>query len=77
MIKTNKEKLQHAKQVMEKDSDEMVSISGEEDLDELTEKIKTAKADQSLTDVYEKEGGNSMQKQLKQLRPPYCASYPY
>ena len=55
----------------------MVSISGEEDLDELTEKIKTAKADQSLTDVYEKEGGNSMQKQLKQLRPPYCAAYPY
>ena len=77
LIKTNKEKLQHAKQVMEKDSDEMVSISGEEDLDELTEKIKTAKADQSLTDVYEKEGGNSMQKQLKQLRPPYCAAYPY
>lgn len=77
LIKTNKEKLQHAKQVMEKDSDEMVSISGEEDLEELTEKIKTAKADQSLTDVYEKEGGNSMQKQLKQLRPPYCAAYPY
>lgn len=77
LIVTNKGKLVHAKEVMEKDSNEEVSISGEEDLDELEEKIKTARADQSLTDVYEKEGNSSMEKQTKQLRPPYCAAYPY
>lgn len=77
LIVTNKEKLVHAKEVMEKDSEEEVSISGEEDLDELEEKIKTARADQSLTDVYEKEGNSSMEKQTKQLRPPFCAAYPY
>ncbi len=77
LIVTNKEKLVHAKEVMEKDSEEEVSISGEEDLDELEEKIKTARADQSLTDVYEKEGNSSMEKQTKQLRPPFCAVYPY
>ena len=77
LIITNKEKLVHAKEVLEKDSEEQAQITGEEDLTDLEEKIKNSAADQAVTDTYESESNKSFNKQMESLRPPYCAVYPY
>ena len=62
--------------MLEKDNEEKVQISAEEDLDELEEKIKTSEADKAVLDVYDKEEQKSFNKQLSKMHAPYCAVYP-
>lgn len=76
MVNTNKERLLHGVAVLEKDSEEKVQISAEEDLDELDEKIKTSEANAAVLDVYDQEGQKSLDKQLARMHSPYCAVYP-
>lgn len=76
MVNTNKERLLHGVAVLEKDSEEKVQISAEEDLVELDEKIKTSEANDAVLDVYDQEGQKSLDKQLARMHSPYCAVYP-
>ena len=62
--------------MLEKDGDEKVQISADEDLVELEEKIKTSEADAAVLDVYVQEGQKSLNKQLARMHSPYCAVYP-
>lgn len=71
----NKEKLLHGIEVLEKDNEETTQITAEDDLDELDEKIKNAKADKKVMDVYEKAGTSAMSNAISKLREPYCAVY--
>lgn len=76
IVNTNKERLLHGVAVLEKDGDEKVQISADEDLVELEEKIKTSEADAAVLDVYDQEGQKSLNKQLARMHSPYCAVYP-
>lgn len=76
IVNTNRKRLLHGVAVLEKDNEEKVQISAEEDLDELEEKIKTSEADKAVLDVYDKEEQKSFNKQLSKMHAPYCAVYP-
>jgi len=75
-INYRKNKLLHQIKVMLKDSEEMVTISGDEDLSELEEKIRNSKADNSIKSEYNSFGTEEMEKQIKRIPPAYCAIYP-
>ncbi len=75
IVVTNKNKLLHGIEVLEKDNEEKTQITAEEDLDELEEKIKNAEADKEVMDVYEKTGASAMSNAISKLREPYCAVY--
>ncbi len=77
LIISGKEQLENGLAVLKKDDNEEAAVSAYDDLDELEEKIKTARANMSVTDVYDNEGKDSFKKQMENLRPPYCAVYPY
>ena len=74
-IKNKFEQITHTLEVMITDADEVVHISGDEDLNELSEKIKTQNANSSVEDKYGKEGDEEFERQREQLRPPYCPVY--
>ena len=76
IVNTNKKRLLHGVAVLEKDNEEKVQISAEEDLDELEEKIKTSEANEAVLNVYDKEGQKSLDNQLLKMHSPYCAVYP-
>ena len=82
-IKLTTEKVQndvsavrHEIAVMQKDENEKVVISGDEDLNELDEKIKNAEANQALNDEYQKKAQEEMMRQIETIPAPYCAVYP-
>lgn len=77
LVLSGKAELENGLAVLKKDANEEASISAYDDLDELEEKIKTARANRALTDKYDSEGNDSFKKQMENLRPPYCAVYPY
>ena len=74
-IKDKLAKLQHRIDALERDSNEVVNITGEEDLDELDQKILNEGADTSIVNEYETEGGSSYDEQMKKLQEPLCTSY--
>ncbi len=71
-----KSKLSHQVKLFEKDSDEAVFLNGDDDLDELEEKIKTSNADAAITNEYQEAGSEEFAKKLEELKAPYCAAYP-
>lgn len=68
-------KLLHKIAVLQADSEEIVSVNGTEDLDELKEKILNQKADKSVSEKYKEKEQAEMERQRKYDRKPYCASY--
>lgn len=74
-IKDKVEELEHKIAVLQKDSDEVVAISGDEAIDELEEKIKTAQADTAVINKYQELADAENKRQKKHIRAPYCASY--
>ncbi len=77
LVLSGKAELENGLAVLKKDANEEAAVSPDDDLDELEEKIKTARANMALTDEYDSEGNDSFKKQMENLRPPYCAVYPY
>ncbi|MBP1532153.1 MAG: hypothetical protein ILA52_01480, partial [Alphaproteobacteria bacterium] len=67
--------LKHKIAVMEKDSDEVVSISGSEDLDELEATIKRRKADRAVESEYAAAASKAAEDYRNRLRAPYCSVY--
>ena len=67
--------VKHEIAVMKKDRDEKVVISGDEDLDELDEKIKNYEANQALNQEYQKKVAEEMARQISAIPAPYCSSY--
>lgn len=76
IVETNKKSLLHSIAVLEKDDKETAQVSQDDDLDALSEKIKTAAANQAVADTYEAEGSKAMNSSTKRLQKPYCAVYP-
>ena len=74
-VKSEYDKVNHALKVLEKDSDEDVLLSGEEELDDLQEKIKESKANQDIGDEYEKKRKEDLEAKIKRLPAPYCSVY--
>ena len=68
------EKAKHVLKVLQQDDQEIVAVSGEEDLDELKEIIKTKQANSAVADEYAAAESESKQNQ-QELMPPYCAVY--
>jgi hypothetical protein len=62
--------------VLQKDSDEVVAVSGNEELDELEEKIKQQKADKSVSEKYKEKDLEEQEREKKHVQAPYCAFYP-
>ena len=69
------DKLKHVVAVLERDKDEIVAITGNEDLDELDSKIATQQADNSILGEYATEGDASTEAQIRKLPNPICVSY--
>lgn len=67
---------QHKIEVLEKDADEVVQISGDEDLDELDNYILTQNADVAIAGEYDKAGEEEFAAQLEKMSRPLCVSYP-
>ncbi len=74
-IQSNIDALKHGLKVLEKDKDEVVSITITDDLNELEEKINEALANDSVSSVYQQKGSEEFKKQIRSLQPPYCAVY--
>lgn len=74
-VKNKLAKLQHEIKVLEKDKDELVYVGGDEDLNELEERIKTQQANQAVEQEYFDKAEEAFERQLNQLRVPYCAVY--
>lgn len=72
-----KEELLRRIALLDLDSEELMSINGAETVDELSEKIKTQKADKSLQDLTKEaeEGNKSMTEKIEKGEPIYCSMY--
>lgn len=68
-------KLNHQLKLLEKDNEELILISGSEDLDDFEENLRTEIANRGVAEEYTKEGDKSFTNNLKRLRPPYCSVY--
>ena len=68
--------IQHKIEVLEKDADEVVQISGDEDLDELDSHILTQNADTAIAGEYDKAAEEEFSAQLEKMSRPLCVSYP-
>lgn len=68
--------IQHKIEVLEKDADEVVQISGDEDLDELDSHILTQNADAAIAGEYDKAAEEEFSAQLEKMSRPLCVSYP-
>lgn len=69
--------LLHTITVLAADSDEIVQLNGDEDIDELSAKILNKQADNSVADEYDEEGRKAQERRIRQLQPPYCEVHPY
>ncbi len=76
VLDTKLEDVNHQIEVLEKDADEVVQITGTEDLDDLEEQIKTEEANRSVVKVYEDAEAEEMDAQSDKSQAPYCAVYP-
>ena len=76
-VKTRTEKMLHSIAVLEADSEEIVQLSGDEDIDELTDKIRNRTADNAVADKYDQEREEAQERRIRQLQPPYCGVHPY
>lgn len=65
-------KVNHTLDVLNKDAQTVVAVTGEEDIDELEERIRNKQADSSLTDEYTTEADKT---KVTDLMYPYCAVY--
>ncbi|MBR1904096.1 MAG: hypothetical protein IJ824_02840, partial [Alphaproteobacteria bacterium] len=74
-VKGEYDKVDHTLKVLKKDVDEDVLISGDEDLEDLQEKIKEGKANQDIGDEYEKKRKEDLEDKIKRLPAPYCSVY--
>ena len=75
-VRDKYQRLLHKLQVLQKDSDEIVTVTGKEEFDELEEKIKTQLADKSVSEKYKEKDAEEEERQKKHIQAPFCASYP-
>jgi hypothetical protein len=76
VLDTKLEDVNHQIEVLETDADEVVQITGTEDLDDLKEQIITEKTNRSVVKVYEEAEAEEMDAQSDRSQAPYCAVYP-
>lgn len=62
--------------ILSLDSDEVVTITGEETESELREKIDESRANNAVGEEYTKEKEKETERRLERYRRPYCAVYP-
>ncbi len=74
-VKKDKENIEHAIEVMHTDDNEVVNISGSEEIAELKDKIAEHQADRDVNDAYEKKRQEDMDKKIRQYPYPYCPVY--
>lgn len=75
-VKNRSADLLHSIAVLEADSNELTQINGDEELNELVEKIKNRVADNAVMDTYEAENAEAQERRIRQLQPPYCEVHP-
>ena len=75
--KEKAEALLHSLAVLAADSDEVVQVSGREDLSDLAARIKNRQADNAVIGKYDEEGRKAHDRRLRQLQPPYCEVHVY
>lgn len=73
-FKKRKEDLLRQVALLELDVDEKVAISSNETVEELAEKIKTAKVDTALVDEISK-GNDDLESKITNSEPAYCSVY--
>ena len=59
--------------LLQEDSDEIVTINGSEDVNKLKAQIANKKADNAVGGEYDKLGDEAHQRRLRELQPPYCS----
>lgn len=69
-------KIKHQLDILNLDSDEVVSITGTETEADLQQKIENRKADLSVGDEFTKAKEEEAARKLERYRRPYCAVYP-
>lgn len=74
-VASDKNKLKKQIELLEKDKNEFIAISGTEDVDDFEEALRTEMANREVVKEYRKEGDDSINNNLKRLRPPYCSVY--
>ncbi|MBR6355458.1 MAG: hypothetical protein IKR92_01260 [Alphaproteobacteria bacterium] len=75
-IRDKKDKLLHKRALLQYDSEEVVTINGSEEIDELEDKIKNQQADRTVNEKYKEKEDEELERQKKHKRMPYCAFYP-
>lgn len=71
------ERLLHHIAVLEADSEEIVQVSGDEDLSDLAARIKNKQADNSVGEAYDDMGREAQERRIRQLQPAYCEVHTY
>ncbi len=61
--------------LLELDADEVVSITGDESIEELGEKIKTEKTDKAILDKERERGDKYVNEKIEHEEPVYCSVY--
>ena len=74
-IMSDKTKLINQLKLLEEDKDELITVSGTEDIDEFRESLRTEIANRGVADEYSEEGDKKMNDNLNRLRTPYCSVY--
>lgn len=76
MLKDHKNNFSKVHTALTLDDAAVMSLSMEiSDLSEFREDLKTAKANESVDEAYEKTGDEDFEQNLKSLNPAYCATY--
>ena len=74
-VRDKHDKIMHQIAILEADSEEVVAIRGDEELDELEEKIKNRQADSQVAEKFAQAKDAEEERQRAHYRHPYCASY--
>lgn len=74
-VRDKYDKLLHTIAILQADAEEIVTLKGDEELDELEEKIKNQQADTQVEDKFNAAKKAEDERQKAHYRHPYCASY--
>ena len=74
-VRDKHDRLMHEIAVLQADSEEVVTLKGDEELDELEEKIKNSQADMAVEEKFAEATEAEEERQRARYRHPYCASY--
>lgn len=67
--------VQHQIELLTLDDEEIVELSGSEEMSELEYSLKEHTANKEISDAYDNRAREEMEKQIRQLQKPYCAVY--